>query len=245
MNSRWPTLCGLLLLGCATPEPPPWRLMELGTGSLTDALARGEWVLAESEAGQHWVAPDTTLEGRTLVRDLKSLPTLACGDRIRLDPRILPLSLRDEWRWNGKDSLTVLWQCMTQKDLAEHHRQAMGRRPCDAGRVEADWVGLLRQGRPEWRTEGEGRIVPGDSITLTISTQRADGTVIEPDPVVLRYVQGDPDQVVPALAPWLQDAERGMTFALWSPSDKAFGSQAHPDLGLPQHTPLRFEVRVD
>ena len=243
--TRWLPVGVALIVGCTAPQTPPWRLMELGHGDVTSALDAGQWVLAESEAGPGWLSPDTTLEGRALLRDLRSLPTLACGDRMRLSPTDLPWTLRDRFGWTGTDSLTVHWQCLGPDELAQHHTAAMRRRPFDQGRIEADWVALLRAAEPDWMLEGQTPIAEGDSVTLTISTRRADGITLEPDPVVLTFALGHPDQVVPALAPWLSGIKRGTQFAVWSTSDQAFGSEAHPELGLPEQMPLRFSVRVD
>ena len=234
-----------LLLGCTPPkDPPPWQWMELGSGPVGDALKQGMWVRVASELPNAWLSPDTSPEGQALVRDLRTLGDVACGDRMRLNPADLPLSLRHQFGWAHQDSLTVQWNCLDQGELALHFQKQMRQRPFDKSDLESEWVDLLRQWSPDWVSPGEGPIVPGEALTLSIYTARADGIPLEPDTVILTFSRGDRDQVVPAIEPWLDQMPTGSRLHIWSTSDLAFGSTAHDALGLPAHMPLHFEVTV-
>lgn len=235
----------LCLWGCTPTAPLPWQLLELGQGSLPDALEQGQWVLAQSDRGEGWWVPDTSMTGQSLVRDLRTLPEIACGDHMRLSTSDFPLSIRAELGWGEADSLTVWWRCLGKMELAEHHLTSMRRRPFDRARIERDWLTLLQRAEPDWSQPGHTSISLGEPVNLTISTQRADGRMLEPNPIMLRFHQGDEGQVVPALESWLSQARRGSQIALWCSSADAFGVEAHPDLGLPAHMPLRFSAKVE
>lgn len=238
------TVCALLL-GCTPPkDPPPWRWMELGSGPVDDALKQGKWVRVDSELPSAWLSPGTSPEGQALVRDLRTLGNVTCGDRMRLNPTDLPLSLRHQFGWTLQDSLTVQWNCLDQDELARHFQKQMRQRPFDKPALESEWVGLLRKRDPNWVSPGEAPIRPGEALTLAISTTRADGIPLEPDTVILTFSRGDRDQVVPAIEPWLNQMPIGSQLHLWSTSDLGFGSTAHAALGLPEHMPLHFEVTV-
>ena len=235
-----------LLLGCTPPkDPPPWRWMELGAGPVGDALKQGKWVRVDSKLPSAWLSPGTSPEGQALVRDLRTLGNVTCGDRMRLNPADLPLSLRHQFGWTLQDSLTVQWNCLDQGELARHFQKQMRQRPFDKPALESEWVGLLRKRDPDWVSPGEAPIHPGEALTLSISTTRADGIPLEPDTVTLTFSRGDRDQVVPAIEPWLDQMPIGSRLHLWSASDLGFGSPAHAALGLPEHMPLHFEVTVN
>ena len=235
-----------MLLGCTSPKnPPPWRWMELGSGPLVEALEQGEWILADSELPDAWLAPDTTPAGQTLIRDLRTFGNVACGDRMRLDPADLPLSLRHQFGWAHQDSLTIQWWCMDQGELALHFQQQMRQRPFDKPALESEWVDLLRKRSPDWVSPGSATIVSGEALTLSISTTRADGIPLEPDTVTMTFSRGDREQVVPAIEAWLDQMPIGSRLHIWSTSELAFGSMAHDGLGLPAHMPLLFEVTVN
>ena len=99
----------LSLWGCRPSTPPPWVLIELGSGSVAEAMIDG-WIAAEVDHRTHWLQPDADNSLATLARDLHSLPEIACGDLMRLAPGDLPLSVRDAFGWRERvDSMTVRW----------------------------------------------------------------------------------------------------------------------------------------
>ena len=82
-------------------------------------------------------------------------------------------------------------------------------------------------------------------MTLSISTTRADGHPLQPETVSISFNKGDADQVVPAIERELSRARSNSEWTVWATSVDAFGKEAHPELGLPPHMPLRFTVRVE
>ena len=235
----------LVLWGCRPSTPPPWKLIELGSGSVAETVVDG-WVAVKVDHQIHWLRPDEGNSLTTLARDLHSLPEIACGDLIRLSPADLPLSIRDAFRWRGRvDSMTVRWQCHDQNSLAQFFLEEMGRDSAFPSAIEKEWVDLLRMRLPDERSHLGQDIQPGVEVTLSISTTRADGRPLEPETVSITFNKGDADQVVPAIERELSRARSNSEWAVWAPSADAFGEEAHPELGLPPHMPLRFMVQVE
>ena len=239
-------LIALLFLCCCRPStPPPWKLIELGSDSIAEAVVRG-WIAAEVDQEIHWLRPDADNSAATLARDLHSLPDIACGDLIRLSPGDLPLSIRDAFGWRGRvDSMTVRWQCHDQNSLAQFFLKEMGRDSAFPSAIEKEWVDLLRIQLPDERSHVGQAIRAGEEVTLSISTTRADGRPLEPETVSVTFNMGDADQVVPGIERELNRARSNSEWTVWATSADAFGEEAHPELGLPAHMPLRFGVRVE
>lgn len=237
-------LC-LGLAGCVKTAPPPWHLMALGEGRVTESIERG-WVMAEVHGTHHWLRTTGPLERTTLSRDLRSLPDIACGDMMRLSPLDFPLSIQHAFGWEDiKDSIVVTWHCLDQGALAALHRQSIEDHPSQAAALEKEWIELLQLHHPNSeRHEGE-RLKMGDEITLAVTTMRADAIPLEPETVKLTFHLGDSDQVVDALQPGLNIVRTHSTWSLWATSASAFGPEPHPELGLPAHTPLWFSATVE
>ena len=139
----------LLLIGCTRSAGPPWRLIELGEGSVADHLESG-WVQVESGSDSRWFLPDNGTEGLAmLARDLRSLPEVACGDKMRLWPRDMPLSIRHAAGWSGTDSLTVRWHCADQPDLAALFLEEIQHDSALADQREAAWISMLQIHHPD------------------------------------------------------------------------------------------------
>ena len=117
----------LFLWGCRPSTPPPWTLIELGNGSVAEAVVNG-WIAAEVDQEIHWLRRDEDNNLTTLARDFHSLPDIACGDLIRLSPADLPLSIQDAFGWRGRvDSMKVRWHCHDQNSLSRFFQEEMGR----------------------------------------------------------------------------------------------------------------------
>ncbi len=252
MKSGWGIVLagvGLMLTtgGCRPKEELPWTLLELGTEPLHAALDGGAAIRATWDDRQHpfqglMFPSDTTLQGRIARRDLLTLPTLACGDRLRLHPKDLPNSLTTQFDWPREDSLTVRWECLDGRALATLGRTIFSALE-DSAHGERQWVAMLRQWRPETFTAPERIYSPGEKVDLTIVCSRPDGVQVG-DTVRMEFRLGETDQVVPAVERALMKAGPGAYWAVWSPSEDAFGSRAHPDLQLPARTPLHFAVEA-
>jgi len=235
----------LCLWSCHHSTPPPWKLIELGSGSVAEAVVDG-WVATEVDQEIHWLRPDEGNSLTTLARDLHSLPDIACGDLIRLAPGDLSLSIRDAFGWRGRtDSMTVRWQCHDQNSLAQFFLEEMDRNPIHSSTLEQEWTHLLQVQLPDHHSHVGQDIQPGKEVTLVISTTRADGLPLEPETVSITFNKGDADQVVPAIERELNRARSNSEWTVWATSAEAFGEEAHPELGLPPHMPLRFTVRVE
>ena len=235
----------LVLWGCRPSTPPPWKLIELGNSSVAEAVVDG-WVAAEVDDQIHWLRPDENNSLTTLARDLHSLPDIACGDLIQLSPTDLPLSIRDAFGWRERvDSMTVRWQCHDQSSLAQFFLEEMNQNSASLSVLEQEWMRLLRIQLPDERSHAGQDIQPGVEMTLSISTTRADGRPLEPETVSMTFNKGDADQVVPAIERELSRALSNSEWTVWATSADAFGQEAHPELGLPPHMPLRFTVRVE
>ena len=235
----------LVLWGCHPSTPPSWKLIELGSGSVAEALADG-WVAAEVDDQIHWLRPDEDNSLTTLARDLHSLPDIACGDLIRLSPKDLPLSIRDAFGWRGRvDSMTVRWHCHDQNSLAQFFLEEMNQNSASPSALEQEWIHLLRIQLPDEHSHAGQEFRSGEELTLSISTTRADGRPLEPETVSITFNMGDADQVVPAIEKELSHARSSSEWTVWATSADAFGEEAHPELGLPAHMPLRFSVRVE
>ena len=235
----------LSLWSCHHSTPPPWKLIELGSGSVAEAVVHG-WVAAEVDQQTHWLRPDADNSLATLARDLHSLPDIACEDLMRLSPEDLPLSIRDAFGWRGKvDSMTIRWHCHDQDSLAQFFLEEMGRDSASPSAIEQEWVDLLRMRLSDHRSHGGQVIQSGEEITLTISTARADGRPLEPETVSISFNKGDANQVVPAIERELSRARSNSQWTVWGTSADAFGEEAHPELGLPPLMPLRFTVWVE
>lgn len=235
----------LFLWGCRPSTPPPWTLIELGNGSVAEAMING-WIAAEVDQEIHWLRRDEDNNLATLARDLHSLPDIACGDLIRLSPADLPLSIRDAFGWRGRvDSMTVRWHCHDQNSLSRFFQEEMGRDSTFPSVLEQEWIHLLRMQLPDERSHGGQDIRAGEEVTLSISTTRADGRPLKPQTVSVTFNMGDADQVVPAIERELSRTRSNSQWTVWANSADAFGEEAHPELGLPPHMPLRFTVRVE
>lgn len=237
-------LC-LGLAGCVKTAPPPWHLMALGEGSVAESIGH-EWVMAEVQGERHWLQAKGAHERTKLSRDLQSLPDIACGDVMRISPLDLPLSISHAFGWEDrKDSIVVTWHCLDQGALAALYRQSIEDHPNQAAALEREWIRLLQLHHPNSeRHEGE-RLKMGDEITLALTTVRADAMPMKPETVKLTFHLGDSDQVVDALQPGLNMVRTHSTWSVWATSASAFGQEAHPDLGLPAHTPLWFSATVE
>ena len=234
----------LLLIGCTRSAGPPWRLIELGEGPVAGQLETG-WVRVESGSDSRWLLPDNGPEGLALLaRDLRSLPEIACGDKVRLWPGDIPLSIRHAAGWTGTDSLTVRWQCFDQTGLAGLFLEAIQQDSALADQREAAWISMLQIHRPDTQRHDGVPLRIGEEVTLSIST-RADGRPLEPETVTITFNMGDADQVVPAIEKELNRARSNSEWTAWATSADAFGEEAHPELGLPAHMPLRFSVLVE
>ena len=165
---------------------------------------------------------------------------------MRLSPEDLPLSIQDALGWRGRvDSMTVRWHCHGQNGLAQFFLEEMDRDSASPSAIEQEWVDLLRMQLPDQRSHAGQVIQSGEEITLTISTTRADGRPLEPETISISFNKGDVDQVVPTIERELFRARSNSEWTLWATSAEAFGEEAHPELGLPHHMPLRFTVRVE
>ena len=237
------------LVGCVRKEAPPWRWLELGSTSVSEALAQGKGIAAEVQdsAGTDravwpcilWASDTAT---QIAQRELLGLPSLSCGDLIRLHPENLPLSIRQAFRWEGVDSLTVRWRCLGRNEIARMGAVHLSRSPSPEA-AEHSWWQALKRSSPDFFEPPAQRFAQGDPIRLSIVTLRPDGSMIG-DTVKIAFFEGEPDQVVPALAPFVSLAGPGASAHIWSTSDGAFGSQAHPEWGLPAHTPVQFAVEA-
>ena len=235
----------LSLWGCRPSTPPPWVLIELGSGSVAEAMIDG-WIAAEVDHRTHWLQPDADNSLATLARDLHSLPEIACGDLMRLAPGDLPLSVRDAFGWRERvDSMTVRWHCHDQNSLAQFFLDKMERNSAPPSALEQEWIKLLQMHFPDYSSHAGQDIQSGEEMTLSISTTRADGHPLQPETVSISFNKGDADQVVPAIERELNRARTISEWAMWATSVDAFGEEAHPELGLPPHMPLRFTVRVE
>ena len=242
-------LCGwMATMGCQQKERLPWRLLELGTQPLAEAMEHGNVVHATYEGQQDpfqglLFPRDTTLQARIARRDVLTLPTLACGDRMRLHPADLPGSLTAALDWPQEDSLTVRWDCLDGVKLADLGMQAFNWNG-DSTVAERMWLEVLRSWKPETMTAPARRYAENDPVSLTVVCTRPDGRQVG-DTVRMKFRKGETDQVVPALEQGLAIAGPGASWSVWSASNEAFGSQAHPSLGLTAHMPLHFTVQAD
>lgn len=193
---------GMATMGCQQKAPLPWRLLELGTQPLTEALSQGHVVHATFEGQQDpfqgMLFPhDTTLQGRIARRDVLTLPTLACGDRMRLHPADLPGSLTAALDWPLDDSLTVRWDCLHEAQLASLGMQAFALGG-DSSETERKWLEVLRSWKPETMKGAERRYAENEPVSLTVVCTRPDGHRVG-DTVRMKFRKGETDQVVPAL----------------------------------------------
>lgn len=235
----------LLLLGCTRSAGPPWRLIELGEGPVARQLETG-WVRVECSSDSRWLLPDNGPEGLALLaRDLRSLPEIACGDKVRLWPGDIPLSIRHAAGWSGTDSLTVRWQCFDQTSLSALFLEEIQRDSASANPWEALWISMLQIHHPDTQRHDGAPLRKGEEVTLSVTTQCADGRMLMPDTVRLTFRIGDAGQVAPALEEGLRHIHSESQWSVWSTSSDAFGSEAHPELGLPAHMPLQFSVAVE
>ncbi|HCZ07901.1 MAG TPA: hypothetical protein DHV07_02030 [Flavobacteriales bacterium] len=229
--------------GCQSPDPLPWKLVELGTEPITSAWERGEAVAAEIE-GDRWpgfiFAHDSSTQGRIARRDAKTLPVIMCGDKMRLHPKDLPLGWSSYFSWEGRDSLTVQWRCYDRAAIARFGSRLL-QTSATPQADEQRWLETLRLSDPEVFTSPSARYRSGDLVRLVIECQRPDGSPVG-DTVRLDFRLGEQDQVVTALEPGLSQAGPGAHWTVWALSSNAFGSQPQPKLGLPAHTPLKFSV---
>lgn len=237
------------LVACQHREASPWRWLELGTVPLSEALTEGKGVtaevqeLAENEhAGWPFILWATDPTTQIVQRELQGMPSLTCGDLIRLHPKNLPLSIQQAFDWNDNDSLTVRWRCLDQNEIARMGADHVARSKAPRA-AEWEWWQALKHMSPDAFQAPAHRFAVGDPIQLRIITLRPDGNMVG-DTVKMAFHQGEPDQVVPALASFLSVAGPGASARVWSTSDQAFGSQAHPEWGLPAHTPVQFVVEA-
>ena len=231
--------------GCQPSTPPPWKLIELGSGSVAEAVVHG-WVAAEVDHQTHWLRPDADNSLATLSRDLHSLPEIECGDLIRLSPEDLPLSILDALGLRGEtDSIIVRWHCHDQNSLAQFFLDEMNQNSASPSMLEQEWIHLLQMQHPDHSSHVGQEVPSGGEMTLSISTTRADGLPLEPETVSITFNKGDADQVVPAIERELNRARSNSEWTVWAASTEAFGEKAHPELGLPPHMPLLFTVRVE
>ncbi len=246
----------LALSGCSEREPLPWTLLELGSRPIRAAWDQGEALVLTVEAraqedggpkaaASNWpivIFPDTSAASRIMRRELFGLADIACGDRMRLHPQDLPPSLRAVLDEQYADSVELSWQCAHRTELAALLAPivALSAQP---GPSEERWLATLRKGFPEKVILPEHPYREGDHVQLEIEAYRPDGSLVG-DTVKLAFRWGEPDQVVPALKPFLLQAGKGSSASLWSRSDQAFGTEAHPVLGLPAHTPVQFVVKA-
>lgn len=245
MNRFIPILIpALLLIGCTQSAGPPWRLIELGEGSVADHIETG-WVRVESGSGDHWLLPGGNSERLVLARDLRSLPEMACGDKMRLWPGDMPLSVRHATGWSGTDSLTVRWHCFDEPGLAALFLERIQQDSASADQMEAEWISMLQIHRPDTQHHNGVPLRLGEEVTLRVTTQCPDGRRLMPDTVRLTFRIGDAGQVAPALEEGLRHIHSESQWSVWSTSSNAFGSEAHPELGLPAHMPLQFSVAVE
>lgn len=240
-------LIALIPCGCQPPPAAPWTLLELGDGPITEALDGGALILALTEdALPSWpgmlIPGDTALAARIARRDLLTLPSIMCGDRMSLRTGDLPLSLTRGFGWPPEDSLTVRWTCMDRGAFARF-AEAFVTRAQSPAMAEVLWLATLRQWWPDSLTTPDIPYAPGAPVHLDILAERPDGSMIG-EPVHLDFYFGDADQVVPALLPGLERAGAGAHWSVWSSSADAFGSGPHPELGLPAFTPVRFRVEA-
>lgn len=235
----------LCTAGCGPRTSFPWTLLEIGDLPIGTALDSGQVVHAIHEGQENpflgmLFPSDTALASRIARRDLRTLPMIACGDRMRLHPGDLPASITQQLGWSTEDSLTVSWHCLDATQMA-----ALGRRAFSAGMDSADaerrWWGVLKRWKPETQHFTDRTYREGEQVNLTILTQLPDGRNVG-DTVTLSFHFGDTDQVVKALEPGLFKAGPGAHWTVWSPSALAFGNPAHPSMGIPPFTPLHFSV---
>ena len=245
MKPLIPSLCLILLAGCTHDPAPPWRWMELGHRPLAQAWDHGNWIRVDVEDHTHWVIPNFDRNWTGVADPKLNWSDLHCGDRLRLHPKDGHPALLSALPKLGQDSVTLRWQCANLEELTQWHMQRLQLQPTRGDDLEARWLALLQKHLPDEGVHNGARVSEGDSIRLAISTWRADGEPLEPDTVRLSFILGDPDQVVPALAPGLARVTNTSQWTVWSSSAEAFGSGAHPELGLPAHMPLRFSVKVE
>jgi len=249
-----PAVGCLVLVGCQSADPLPWRLIALGTTPLTTALEDGQVVVAHAwnaegaEDATGWPGmlfpSDTGQRNLQVMRDLRTLPTLTCGDVIRFSPAAMPLTLRQQFGWTDEtaDSISVQWECLNVLALGPWGMEAVAKAQ-DPVAAESAFLASLMRWAPNQVQTTTSPYQLGDSIHLQIVTTRPDGQRVG-DTVRLGFRKGQPDQVVPALEPGLASAGPGATWTVWSLSKDGFGSEAHPHLRLPAHTPLHFEVQA-
>ena len=141
--------------------------------------------------------------------------------------------------------MTVRWHCHDQNSLAQIFLEEMNRNSAAPSALEQEWIDLLQIHLPNHRSHVGQDIQSGEEVTLSISTTRADGLPLEPETVSITFNRGDADQVVPAIERELNWARSKSEWITWATSAEAFGEEAHTELGLPPHMPLRFTVRVE
>lgn len=242
--------CGLLicvlcaLAGCTQKETAPWQWVELGAIPITEALDSGEGVAAmhpSSDDWPHiWWGQDTTL--RIARRELTNMPGIACGDLMHLYTGDFPVSIRQVYGWGQSDSLLIRWRCLDRPALAQlgAAKTAAAPRPEES---ERHWFNALRQLEPDRIEWADRTYAEGDPVQLTIMAYRPDGSFFG-DTVHMAFGAGAPDQVVPALLPFLNQAGPGASARVWSTSEMAFGSGAHPQWRLAPFTPVQFVVQA-
>lgn len=226
------------LFGCQSRPSPPWKLLAIGTEPVDSALARGEAICAWDPLDAAW--PVLLYAGDAAVLD--SLPDILCGDQMTVLPTDLPKRLRQHMQWEGGDSLNLTWQCLGRQALAHMGADIVSKaaRPALA---EQMWRQALERTMPGTYEPPMAPFAWGDTVTLTITCERPDGRAVG-DTVRLSFLKGEPDQVVPALEAGLSQAGPGARWATWALSSDAFGSGAHPDLGLAPFTPLFFRAEA-
>ena len=237
--------------GCNPREPSPWTLMELGTRPVREAWDKGEALVlvagdGAKDGNEPWpvvLFPDSSLDSRILRREIFSMPSIACGDRMRMHWSSLPLAIREAVPGPHSDSIVIKWHCMDRRKLAAFAAQqvALSAHP---NQIESQWIASLRLGYPEEFEAPERTYREDETVFLEIATHRPDGSEIG-DTVRLTFQFGQSDQVVPALEPFLLEAGPGCKASIWAPSADAFGQEAHPEFGLPAHTPVQFVVKAN
>ena len=184
-----PAVGYLMLVGCQSADPLPWRLIALGTTPLTTALEDGQVVVAHAwntegaEDATGWPGmlfpSDTGQRNLQVMRDLRTLPTLTCGDVIRFSPAVMPLTLREHFGWTGNTnaSISVQWSCMDALALGRWGMGAVAKAQ-DPALAEAAFLASLMRWSPNQVRPPTSAYQLGDSIHLQIVTTRPDGQTV-------------------------------------------------------------------
>ena len=83
---------------------------------------------------------------------------------------------------------------------------------------------------------------PNEAVALNIRTASMDGAFERE--TQMEWIVGTQDQLVPAIEETLLVMPNARTISIWTTSVSAFGAEGSPEAGIPERTPLRFDVEI-